>query len=174
MTYANGHKDDWNKQLTLAEFAINNATSTLGGEADMTPFFIDCGAHPRLPLSAPHADHAAHESPGQFAQQMRSIEAKVRELLATTQAASKAKLDAGRVDTVFKMGDRVLLRTKELLGVADIGKIRPRWDGPFTVAACTSTPALPRKMRCSPTVNINRLKPFFERSDEPPPPAPGL
>ena len=109
---------------------------------------------------------------------MRSIEATMRELLATTQAASKAKLDAGRVDTVFKVGYCVLLRTKELLDAADIGKLRPRWDGPFTVAACPSpnsyTLALPRKMRCSPTVNVDLLKPFFERSqaDEPPPPGP--
>ena len=76
----------------------------------MTPFFTYRGTHPRLPLSAPHADHAAHEPPGQYAQRMRSIEATARELLATTQAASKTKLDAGRVDTVFKVGDRVLLR----------------------------------------------------------------
>ena len=107
---------------------------------------------------------------------MRSIEATVQERLATTQAASKAKLDAGRVDTVFKVGDRVLLRTKELLDAGDIGKLRPRWDGPFTVSACPSpnayTLALPRKMCCSATVNVDRLKPFFERSDEPPPPGP--
>ena len=37
---------------------------------------------------------------------------------------SKAKLDAGRVDTVFHVGDRVLLRTRELLDAADIGKLR--------------------------------------------------
>ena len=37
------------------------------------------------------------------------------------------------------------------------------------------TLALQRKMCslcCSPTVNVDRLKPFFERSDEPPPPGP--
>ncbi len=62
--------------------------------------------------------------------------ASVRELLAAAQAARKAKLDVGRVDTVFKVGDRVLLRTKELLDAADIGKLRPRWDGPFSVIAC--------------------------------------
>ena len=81
-----------------------------------------------------------------------------------------------RVDTVFQVGDRVLLRTKELLDAADTGKLRARWDGPFTVAACQSpdayTLALPRKMRCSPTVNVDRLKPFFEHSNEPPPPCP--
>ena len=64
-------------------------------------------------------------------QRMLSIESTVRELLPTTQAASNAKLDAGRVNTVFKVGDsdRVLLRTKELIDWAYIGKLRPRWDG---------------------------------------------
>ena len=100
----------------------------------------------------------------------------MRELLAAAQAERKAKLDAGRVDTVFKVGDRVLLRTKELLDAADIGKLRPRWDGPFTVTACPSpnayTLALPRRMRCSPTVNVDRLKPFYERAGAPPAPGP--
>ena len=27
-------------------------------------------------------------------------------------------------------------------------------------------------MRCSPTVNVDRLKPFFERANVPPPPGP--
>ena len=77
---------------------------------------------------------------------------------------------------MFKVGDQVLLRTKELLDAADIGKLRPRWDGPFTVTACPSpyafTLALPRKMRCSPTVNVDRLKPFFARAGTPPVPGP--
>ena len=79
---------------------------------------------------------------------MREAEAAVRELLAAAQAQQTAKLDAGLVDTVFTLGDRVLLRTKELLDAADIGKLRPRWDRPFTVIACPNpnayTLALPR------------------------------
>ncbi len=47
--YANGRKDDWDRQLPLAAFAINNAASTLGD--GLTPFFIDRCAHPLLPLS---------------------------------------------------------------------------------------------------------------------------
>ena len=155
-------------------FAINNAASTLGG--DLTPFFVDRGAHPRLQLSPPRDDLAVGESPAHYAQRMRAVEATVRELLAAAQAERKTQLDAGRVDTVFQVGDRVLLRTKELLDDADIGKLRPRWDGPFTVTACPSpnayTLALPRKMRCSPTVNVDRLKPFFERAGASPPPGP--
>ncbi len=94
--------------------------------------------------------------------------------MAAAQQERKAKLDAGRVDTVFKVGDRVLLRTKELLNAADIGKLMPRWDGPFTVTACSSpnayTLALPPRMQCSRTVNVDRLKPFHERFDAPPAP----
>jgi hypothetical protein len=173
--FANGRKDDWDGHLPLAVFAINNATSTLGG--DLTPFFIDRGAHPRLPLSPPRdASAAGDSSPAHYALRMRAMEVTVRELLAAAQAERKAKLDAGRVDTVFQVGDRVLLRTKELLDAADIGKLRPRWDGPFTVTACPSpnayTLALPRKMRCSPTVNVDRLKPFFERLGTAPAPGP--
>jgi hypothetical protein len=46
---ANGRKVDWDDHLPFAVFAINNAVSTVDG--GLTPFFIDRGAHPRLPLS---------------------------------------------------------------------------------------------------------------------------
>ncbi len=98
------------------------------------------------------------------------------ELLAAAQAARKAKLDAGRVDTSFKVGGQVLLQTKELLDAADIGKLRHWWDGPFMVTACAGpnayTLALPRRMQGSPTVNVDRLKPFFERAGAEPAPGP--
>jgi len=172
--FANGRKDDWDRQLPLAVFAINNAASTLGDE--LTPFFIDRGAHPRLPLSVPTDCTPGGESPAHYARRMHEMERTVRELLTAAQQERKAKLDAGRVDTVFKVGDQVLLRTQELLDAADIGKLRPRWDGPFTVTACPSpnayTLALPRRMLCSPTVNVDRLKPFHERTDAPPAPGP--
>ncbi len=48
--------------------------------------------------------------------------------MAAAQQERKAKLDAGRVDTVFKVWDQVLLLTKKLLDAADIGKLLPLWD----------------------------------------------
>ncbi len=117
----------------------------LGG--DLTPFFVNRGAHTRLPLSSPCADPAVGESPTHYAQRMLAMEVTVWELLAAAQAERKAKFDAGRVDMVFKVGDLVLL-TKELLDKADIGKLHPRWDSPFPVTACqppagARRPALP-------------------------------
>ena len=89
----------------------------------------------------------------------------MRGLLAAAPAERQARLDAGRVDAAFRVGDRALLRTKERLDAAGIGKLRPRRDGPFTVTACPSpdpyTRALPRRMRCSPAANVDRPKPSF-------------
>jgi hypothetical protein len=63
-TRANGRKDNWDRQLPLAVLAINNAASesTLGDGLTGTPFFIDRGAHPRLPLTTP-APAASSPSP---------------------------------------------------------------------------------------------------------------
>ncbi len=70
----------------------------------------------------------------------------------------------------------MLLLTKELLDSADIGKLLPRWEGPFIVTACPSTNtytlALLRKMQCRPMVNVDQLKPFPARADDPPAPGP--
>ncbi len=90
-------KDDWDRQLPLALFAINISDSALGD--GLTPIFIDSGEHPRLLLSPLRDDSPAGESPAHYAQRMQFMEATVLELLAAAQPASKAKLDAGRVDT---------------------------------------------------------------------------
>ena len=77
---------------------------------------------------------------------------------------------------MFKVGDSELLRTNELLDAANIGKLRQRWNGPFTVTACPSpntyTLALLRRMRCSPMVNVYRLKPFSALAGASPAPGP--
>ena len=80
---------------------------------------------PHQPLAVAAAASRRGSTPNGCARpRARAAELSVRELLAAAQRERKAKLDAGRVDTVFKVGDRVLLRTKELLDAADIGKLR--------------------------------------------------
>ncbi len=83
-------------------FAINNTASTLGDTGRLTPFFINCSAHPRLPLTSPAACHPNSASPALYARRMRALELQVSELLAAAQQERKEKQDAGRVDTVFK------------------------------------------------------------------------
>jgi hypothetical protein len=82
-------------------------------------------------------------------------------LFSVTQQERKAKLDSEGL-AVFQVGDQVLLSTKVLLDAADIGKLLPLCDRPFTVIACPSPNAytlqLPQWMLCSPTVNVDWLK----------------
>ncbi len=52
---------------------------------------------------------------------MRELEPTVCALLAAAQQESKAQLDTGWVDTVFKVGGWIL-QTKELLDAVEIGK----------------------------------------------------
>jgi hypothetical protein len=131
-------------------------TLTLGD--GLTPFFIDHCTHPSLQLLAPTIKGSKPQ--GLYSRRMRDlpVELTVRELLSVVQQERTAKLDAGRVDTVFQVGDQVLLQTKELLDTEDISKLQPLWDGQFTVMACPSpnayTLALPLLMLCSPTVNV--------------------
>ena len=54
-------------------------------------------------------------------------------MLHAAQTERKAKLDPGRVDVKFAPGDLVMVRSKELLDAAEIGKLRDRWKGPFKV-----------------------------------------
>ena len=96
---------------------------------------------------------------------MKALEQEVRALLHAAQQEREAAQDRGRVDTTFQVGDQVMLRTKELLDAAEVGKLRPRWEGPFPVAAVagpnTYTLTLPARFKCSPTVNVDRFKPYF-------------
>ena len=100
---------------------------------DLTPCFIDRGQHPRLPLSLPDP-RAAGEPPAAYATRMKALEQEVRALLYAAQQERKAALDRGRVDTTFQV-DQAMLRAKELLDAAEVGRLRPRWEAPFPAAA---------------------------------------
>jgi hypothetical protein len=90
------------------------------------------------------------------------------------------RLDRGRVRvdtvTVFQVSDQVLLRTKEFLDATEVGKLRPRREGPFRVEALAGpnayTLSLPLRFKCSPTFNADRLKPYHSRPDRAPPTRP--
>ena len=116
--FVNGRGDDWDRCLPLVDFAINNSESAVA--AGMTPFFIDRGEHPRLPLShgptGPTASRSAH------AARMRHITEQVRALLLTAQRERKELHDQHRREVTFQPGDQVLLATRQLTELAQVGK----------------------------------------------------
>jgi len=161
--FVNGRGDDWDRCLPLVDFAINNSESAVA--AGMTPFFIDRGEHPRLPLS--HGPTGPAESGSAHAARMRHITEQVRALLLTAQRERKELHDQHRREVTFQPGDQVMLATRQLTELAQVGKLRPRWQGPFEVLDSpgpnTYTLRLPRRMRISPVINVDRLKRFRSR-----------
>ena len=166
--YSNLRRDDWDQWVPYVCFAINNAPSILGGS--LSPFYIDRGEHPRLPLSFPDT-RALPEDPTTYAQRMKDIVEEVRGLLAEAQARRKRRLDPHRIETVFQVGDQALLRSADLRDPADVGKLRDRFTGPFPIVAVGPAPNTytlgvgphggPRGSR---VVNVDRLKPYFPRA----------
>ena len=80
---------------------------------------------------------AYHKSTAYVAR-MKVLEQDVRALLQAARQERKAVLDRGKVDTVFRVGNQVLLWAKELLDAAEIGKLRPRWGGPVSESSSGS------------------------------------
>ena len=163
--FVNGRGDDWDRCLPFVDFAINNSESTV--EAGMTPFFIDRGEHPRMPLS--HGPTGPAESGMALAARMRQITEQVRALMLAQQQERKELHDPHRRAVTFQTGDRVLLATRQLTELAQVGKLRHRWAGPFEVmdspAPNTYALRLPRSMRISPVINVDRLKLYRDRGD---------
>ncbi len=135
-------------------------------------------AEPTAPATVPA--HGGGESQALYARRMRAMERTDRELL----AAAQAKLEVGRVCTVIKVGDLVLRgprscstrQTSASCGRG--GTAHSRSDGlprpNRNRLHAVTLGALPRRMRCSPSVNANRLrvKPFYAAVDAPPAPGP--
>ena len=80
------------------------------------------------------------------------------------------------LDTTLQVGEQVMLRTMELLDAAGVGKLRPGGREPLRWRR--SPAPLPRRFKCSPTVNVDRLKPHnslaARRNPPDQRPAPGL
>ena len=142
-----------------ARLGALRATDMAGGGDDAG------GGEPLTAGASAPAHHAA------CARRTQPVEATAREPLAAAQAERKAKLEAGRVDTVCRPGDRVLRRTQ---GAA---RRRRYWRAALTAGrslrafAALARPspdaytlALPCRVRSSPAIDADRLGPFLERS----------
>ena len=105
-------QNDWDAQLQMVAFAINNAKNV---STSYTPFYLNKGLHPRVPgiCSFPAADDMEPRAVS-FSAKMQDTIQNARKCLAAAQARWKATFDSKRGDVTFKKGDKVLLSTKNL------------------------------------------------------------
>jgi transposase InsO family protein len=169
--YVSKSQTDWDEKLSCAEFAINNAEHSSTG---FTPFMLNYGHHPYLPVSVlPEFRVPAASS---FVQRIQRLVAEARRThrIATERQARYA--NTKRKDVTFAPGDWVLLSAKNLRFKEGTPKLLPRWVGPFQVAKSVGGNSyeliLPARWRIHDVFHVSRLERYRrDGTVQPPPPA---
>ena len=189
--FVNDRMDNWDVLLPAAEFAVNNSHQQSIGT---TPFHVNYGYHPRVPLDVGvspndgvnHFLQPMHDmmlDAGRylsFAQQrmhadgIAALVASARQHLVTARNKQAQYANARRVQLSFNKGDQVMLRTKNLsLKHWPAKKLFPLWLGPFEVESRLGHVAyrlvLPSYWRIHNVFHVNLLKPYRHNGQDHPP-----
>jgi hypothetical protein len=157
-------QDDWDKHLSAAELAMNNAQQASTG---FSPFYLNYGQEVSLPLDQAIAGLMPSNNP-EAADRIRQLKVdleKARTAIEKAQQRQSKYADQHRRDVKLNVGDQVLLSTKHLKLVgADkrTPKFACQFLGPFKVKRVVNPNAyeldLPPAMRIHPVLNVSRLK----------------
>jgi hypothetical protein len=161
----------WNQHLPAVAWAINNSYHTATRN---TPFFLNRGAHPALPGKLQLDTNAP--AAAAMVQVLADGVRRTRQLLADAASRMKCAADAKRRPLVFKVGEKVLLRSTNFKFKGEhTRKLMPRFLGPFEVVKVVGNVAyklaLPPHLKVHPVFHVSQLEAY--RTDgryQPPPP----
>jgi hypothetical protein len=169
--YVNWAQDDWASWLPIAEFAGNNAVSeTIGA----SPFFANYGFNPRMgiepqPPCPPEVSEAQKREffkATEIANRFKAVLDVVMALSRQAQDRYEANANAYREDApAYRVGDSVMLDTKNMATGRPAAKLTPRWEGPFVVTKASShavTLALPDNFKVKNTFHVSLVKRWTE------------
>jgi Chromo (CHRromatin Organisation MOdifier) domain len=168
--YVSPYHDDWDVKLAAAEFAVNNAWQD---SIQNTPFFLNYGQHPFTPITL-----AINNRVPQAYKYAQNLQDRIKHAKACLQAAQdrqKAYADRHRREVTFKVGDQVLLSTRNIkLKNPGTKKLMPKYIGPFPITKLIGKSdasgfiahpvsvrlALPAPMRIHPVFHVSLIKPY--------------
>ena len=107
--YINPHHTDWDTHIIPLEFAYNNTIQKSTGHS---PFFLNYGHHPRTLVTL--EGHVVVLAIHDFLQQLQNNLDQAKKQLQSAQGAQTLYANKKRRDASFKVGDLVLLSTKNL------------------------------------------------------------
>lgn len=112
-SYISFQQDDWVKWLPMAEFAANNQVST---STKVSPFFGNCGFHPRFTISIkPYAKSSASLNAKDFAIKMRELHDCLRSNIRSAQDQQEQAINAKIIPAPrHQPGDMVFLSAKNI------------------------------------------------------------
>jgi hypothetical protein len=179
----NAKQNDWDEYLTTAEIAYNNSVNASTGE---TPFFLNSGQHPRLPMTDLAVGECKNEAAASMLQVMNNGLDQAKSNLLKAQQQQKTHADKHRRDVRFSVGDMVLLSTANLNNTLHPSKLAAKFIGPYpilrTIGEVSYELQLPDSLhRVHPVFHVSKLRAytngavqFPDREQRPTPPPPEL
>ena len=167
--YTNYQQDDWDEQLVAAEIAYNNSVQASTG---FSPFFLNSGQHPNLPISQAirEADASTNPSANEMLTQMTDALRQAKDSIAAAQNRQQQYANEHRREHVFVVGDKVLLSTANLRNDSRAPKLSPKYVGPFPVLRVVSDVAyeleLPATMRIHPVFHVSKLRAYKDGREQ--------
>jgi hypothetical protein len=170
--YTSDSKNEWDKHLSMAEFAYNN---TLHSATNSTPFMLNYGVDPLTPAHFLEPEQLIERrkcfrSPAalNFTERMSLQLQSAKKYLQAAQQRDKAYADRKKRPIEFKEGEQVLLSTKNLrLQEGGSRKLLRRFIGPYTIAAKINSNAfklhLPSDFQCHDVFNVCYLRKYYGR-----------
>ena len=124
-------KKKWEIILPTVELVINSLPNSSTG---FSPFYLNYGYEPVTPIQLIRGDELAKmESVGSFAQRVASDWKLARENLERSVRLQQKYYDKKHRDVGYKVGDLVLLSTRNLKLKGTPSKLQKRYVGPFRV-----------------------------------------
>ncbi len=170
--YVSPMTGDWVRCLPLLEFACNSAHNDATG---MSPFRLYTGLQPLCPQST--LPERAFKVPAarEFVESQAAEFQRAKQCLRDAQSRMKQGADKRRRDVAFRVGDRVLLNTRNLvLRTTDPRKLWPRFIGPLRVTQRIGAVAyrldLPDTMHIHNVFHVSLLHPYRDNGEYHPPP----
>jgi len=159
--FVDHRQEQWPEWLGTAEFAYNNKKHTA---TQISPFEVNYGLSPRMGFKGRRGKR--FEAVEEFAERMRQVQEEVKAALEKAQEELRKYVDRKRREGAeFKIGDLVLLSTKELkwhMKGRGSEKLTERFIGPYKVKSIISANAvelrLPPTVHIHPVVNVSKLQ----------------
>jgi hypothetical protein len=178
--YADYRQDNWDECLTSAEIAYNNSVQVSTG---YTPYYLNCGQHPNLPIVDAVNEEAKSNNPtvNELLSRMHEAITTAKANLQAAQQRQSHYANQHRRELIFTVGDQVMLSTVNfrVMNPDRTVKLMPRFIGPLRVKKVVSDVAyelqLPPSLKVHPVFHVSKLKAYhpdtqFEREQAARPP----
>jgi transposase InsO family protein len=164
--FVNYLQDDWEDYNHLLEMAYNNAVHS---GLKCSPWFASKGYNPRIDFLVKPGLTSEPKDIGKWLSRIKSVQKTLHDLLETAQDDYKRFADRRRLETPFKVGEKVYLRRKNLNTKRPNKKLDHQLFGPFEILEQVGDEAwrlnLPESMKLiHPVFHSSMLEPFYENT----------